>query len=313
MPLREDHDAALARADALEAELQRERAKDAEQDQRVAELEAELAAARDRLAKAEQQLRSIKPNKPKPPPAAASTTAAHASPDGGDTRRVAVVLIGLFAAIMTVMLGLRSCVDDSAKSVDSPSNGLKPPFIADRLLAEGLEKVGREYRVREISIEYVASDGTLDPEHGGLDIATTKPPPPRPPDDPTRPTGAPSGHDPVVDMMIASCPQPSWNPRTGWAPPTSYSGMGSCSMFGEMPVGVPKCTVSGVVARARRDGAPEGLARVTATWSFAAHPVDGDALQRRWVWKFDMHDEARGVSFSKQYEDSDCDPPPVEK
>jgi hypothetical protein len=53
MPLRDDHEAALVRADALQTELDRERADDAAQTARIERLETELADARAKLASIE--------------------------------------------------------------------------------------------------------------------------------------------------------------------------------------------------------------------------------------------------------------------
>ena len=303
MPLRDDHDAALARADALQAELDRERAEHADQTERIAELERELAAARQRLERAEEALGDIKPRKrvdaDRLPSGRRADNEAHAS---------VVKPLSVVAAVLVIGVALSLCArrrgDDAVKAIDPPRP--QPPFVADVLVREGLAQVTDDtLAVQEIAVDYVAPDGTLDVTHGRIRIATAKRPPPKPPDDPSRPTGAPGPDetDRMVAMMMADCPQPTWSPHTGWE-----RSSGSCMSFGDLARGAPVCSPGSIVARARADGAPDGLARVHAQWTFALR-----AHGRAWQWTYSISDRARGVDFSRTYDDGDCTPPPVEK
>ena len=68
MGYRDDHEAALARMDALTAELARARTDDVQQEARIAALEAELAEERDKAARAQAALDELRPPAPEPPP-----------------------------------------------------------------------------------------------------------------------------------------------------------------------------------------------------------------------------------------------------
>ncbi len=298
MPLRDDHDAALARADALSDELERERAKQAEQTEHVARLEAELTAARTRLGRAEEVLGKLKPT---PEPVVASVVAPRAGEPQPKVSVRAAMMVGGIVVVVAVLAIMLARVDrDQHRSDSDEPRGPVPPFVADTLVAQGLAEVTGDLFVREVHVDYVRDDGMLDETHGTIRVETGKLPPPRPPDDPTRPTGAPNHDDlSMTHMMIGSCRQPRWGPRTGW-----QNDMGSCMSFGARPTGTPTCKISAILALAKADGAPaSALARISAS-------PDGGA---GWRWTYDVNDSARGVGFSRSYRDAACAAPPAER
>jgi hypothetical protein len=306
MPLRDDHDAALARADALQAELDRERAAHAEQSERIGELERELAAARARLERAEEALGDIKPRKPvdadRPP----------REPERmPDEARAKLGMMGAIGLLLAIAMGIALCArnrgdDPGAAKATDPVAVPQPPFVADVLVREGMARLtDDDLVVSDIHIDYIGADGTLDPTHGRITIKTVRRPPPKPPDDPNRPTGAPEPHasDRMVGMMMANCPQPYWSPRYGWD-----LQRGACLSFGEEPSHRPLCTPASIVGRARADGAPDGLARIHVDWTYSI-----DARGKVWRWSYSISDSARGIDFRQTYDDGNCPPPPVEK
>jgi hypothetical protein len=296
VPHRDDHDAALNRADALQAELDRERTAHAQQGDRIGQLERELREARTRLERAESTLGDLKPRKPvepTPPPPAPDAT-----PTGGGS----IVVLGVGIVLLIVAFGV--CVARKKDGTEYHPEPVAPkgPSVANQLIPDGLARVSSELLVAKIAVDYVDLNGTLDPSHGRITIETRKPKEPKPPDDPNRPTGAPPDHEPMIGMMMGHCPSQYWSPRYGWAEQT-----GSCMSFGEQPVGRPRCTIATILMRARADGAPDGLARVHAEWTYS---VDVSALRSAWRWSFTISDTARGVSFQHDYADEDC---PVER
>ncbi len=64
MPLRDDHQAAIARADALQRQLDEERARGATGTEAVKRLASELAGTRSRLRRAEAELSDLRPALP---------------------------------------------------------------------------------------------------------------------------------------------------------------------------------------------------------------------------------------------------------
>jgi hypothetical protein len=138
--------------------------------------------------------------------------------------------------------------------------------------------------LESIELAYVRPDGTLDERYGRINITTGVSPPPKPPDDPTRPTGAPRTDG--VGMVKGPCPHPRWTPHDDWSAPTS-----TCIGMFELPAKPPDCSPSDILARARADHAPDGLAVISAGWNGA------------WSWKFEVSDPDRGVSFERRYED----------
>ncbi len=70
MPLRDDHQAAIARADALQRQLDEERARGADGADEVKRLATELAETRSRLRRAEAELSDLRAMPPVVPPSA---------------------------------------------------------------------------------------------------------------------------------------------------------------------------------------------------------------------------------------------------
>ena len=171
MPLRDDHDAALARADALATGLERERASQAEQAGRLAMLQAELVAARTRLTRAEDELGKLKPpvvRASTPVPKSSSATPPHADPP---VVRVAIVVALLGIGVAGVVRGQPG--PDIEESDSRPAAPV-PPFVADQLVDDGIARLPQMLRLRQIAIAFVREDGTLDPMHGRITIETTQ-------------------------------------------------------------------------------------------------------------------------------------------
>lgn len=130
---RDDHEAALARIDALEDELSRERAGDFAQEQRIAQLEAQLARAKEQVRQAEDVgFRLEKPRVEKPPvstrprqravPVEIEDPAARAPGDRG----VAIFVSVLLLAIVAVGLVLIATTHTPQPAASSPA-GQAPP------------------------------------------------------------------------------------------------------------------------------------------------------------------------------------------
>ena len=295
MPLRDDHDAALARADALQAELDREREAQTAQSDRIAKLERELAEAREKLERAEETLGDLRPKKPvdaenpdRVPPVRADA----------DTRwKISLPIAAVCLVAIGGLVASRCGRERERHEPYTPPAGPQPPFVVDRVLRDGLKLVGPAHVIRKIKIDYVAADGTLDVMHGRVSIEVFTPKPPEPPDDPDRPTGAPRPTS--TSHLMQRCPQPSWTPSHGWREVE-----GICMSFGREPTSSPRCTPGSIVGAARVDGAPEGLARIEANWSI---------MDDQWEWTFSISDSVREVQFRRTYNDRDCQAPPVEK
>ncbi|HKE14819.1 MAG TPA: hypothetical protein VKB80_08155 [Kofleriaceae bacterium] len=323
MPLRDDHDAAIARADALQRELDRERASDGEQQERLEQAEKELASARERLASAEAELqrarREARPGPGATPPASSSQVSsaqsASSAPVPQASSRVGLLFGGALLSVFLICGGLVSLCSshepgedpgdtarEAAEAAQSPPRPT-PPFVADMLVAEGMARLGSNYLVQSVSIDYVRPDGTLDPTYGRISVDSTQAPQPPPPDDPSRPTGAPT-EDPTaaaLAMMMTSCPEPRWTPSDGW----KMGDDGPCMTIGELPVGRPTCSTVKLWALARQEDAPQGLARITARW-FIDAASSQHGVQWAWMWHFELRDDRRGVDFTHDFPDAVC-------
>ena len=307
MPLRDDHEAAIARADALERELEQERAKDREETQRVERLEADVAAARERITRAESELAALRAKR-KPEPAAPPVRPvrpvrpdpAPIAPHERKGSPVGMLVFGIGVIVTFVLVfAIASRGRDDADEGPPPPEPPKPPFVAATIVAEGLLKVPANLRLGTIVVDYVGPDGLLDPTYGRVVIETERPRPPPPPDDPNRPTGAPAPRDDYPWFGIDPCPEPRWSPSAGWT-----DDKGGCFALGEVSTGPPRCTVTAILAWAKKESAPPGLASMKAQWMPS---MDGYA----WRWTFEIKDPARGVSFDRELLDADC--PPAER
>jgi hypothetical protein len=314
MPLRDDHDAAIARADALQRELDQERASDSAQAERLGHAEKELAAARERLVRAEAELeRARREARPRPASAPSSSPAsagiAPSSAASGNAARSGWLFAGGLVAVLLICGGLVSLchqgdrTEDTSGSLPDPAapSPPTPPFVADTLVGEGLARLGGSYVLETIAIEYVRSDGTLDPTYGRISVESTHAPEPPPPDDPSRPTGAPTDDGSrALAMMMSSCPRPRWTPTDGWTVDD-----GPCITMGQVPTGRPSCSAKALWAMARQEDAPEGLAKITARWFIDTSNVR-DGMRWEWIWTFDLRDSPRGVAFQHEFPDRLC-------
>ena len=293
MPLRDDHDAALARADALQVELDRERNAHTQQGDRIEGLERELREARLRLERAEETLGDLKPRKS----IEADNPRVDPPPESNGGARAGYMLGGGLL-VVAMIIALAWCANRSG-SESQPAEPAPPtgPFVPDRLNEEGFARISADLKLNKLEVDYVQTDGTLDATHGRIRIETRKPKPPKPADDPNRPTGAPEPGDPMLGMMMDNCPSQYWSPRSGWAEQRD-----SCLSFGDEPVGQPRCTVAAILEHARVDGAPSGLARVNVEWTYM---IDGSVV-RGWKWSFSITDDARDISFRREYDDRSC-------
>ncbi len=291
MPLRDDHAAALARAEALQRELDQKRAADAQQVERLARLEKELGEARSRLGRAEGELARLRAAPRTPvPPEPVDDMAGPDRPVPPELRVLAVlVLIGL-GLIAVISSGLFSD-GPPARAVEPPLEVSLPPspaelasakwgspsalpdirsFTADHLLADGLRRLLVDGRVQSISLRGVKPYGMLDLTHGHISIM-----------------GAP--RDPAVPL----CPAVIWTPRSGWVfEQLACSGSGR-----EIPSAPAICPVAQMLALVRQQGVPDGLAHISARLSLDAHD---------WRWTFEIEDDGRGSAFVREFSSRDC-------
>jgi hypothetical protein len=188
---RDDHEAALARMQALETEL----AAHASDDRKLATLTREVADARTRLEHAEAELQRMRSTTP--PRAAATSPVPTPAPEpapGSGILTLAVVLGGLGAlcAIATVAASWHETPRAAAPVKATPD----PAVSGDRMLAEGIERatalaLGAE--LVAIEATGVHADGSLDPKYGELavELIRDRGPEPITPVDSSTPIGAP--------------------------------------------------------------------------------------------------------------------------
>jgi hypothetical protein len=156
---RDDHEAALRRVDALDAELRRARADDVEQAARIATLEAELAAAQQRAAEAEAQLATLQPL----PTASRSVSPALAI---GLALGLVVALVGGVFAIGRLhsdrdVAGPPTIGTTAAIAEAGAHAGLPEPSYLIRLHARGVDARGALHRGGALTFTFVhdAGDG----------------------------------------------------------------------------------------------------------------------------------------------------------
>lgn len=113
MPLRDNHGAALARADALQRQLDDERARGADGAEQVKRLETELAEARSRLRRAQAELADLRPTVPRKPaaPSNAKPKPAWMTDEVPEPTSVLAHILGMlfFFCVLMVWLALRYC------------------------------------------------------------------------------------------------------------------------------------------------------------------------------------------------------------
>ncbi len=177
----------------------------------------------------------------------------------------------------------------AAAKVPGTTPGAPDPTSADALIHDAKQRA-QAYDLSRITIEYIASDGMLDPRYSKGTVVFTQDRP-EPPDDPERPTGAPSTPTPRISTA-RKCPTWSWEPGS-WA-----SSQGHC---GAARIDAVRCPVLVIWQRAIADGAPPDA---LATLSMTGRSARSTTPPR---WSFEIRDTVRGVSFSRAYPD-DCGP-----
>jgi len=217
--------------------------------------------------------------------------------------------VGVVAVMLgsTLALLLPACAkkEEAGTSAGSAAGSAAPAPVTsvDDMLKRSFAELGGEYFAATIEIEYVRPDGTLDPTYGNLVVEAGKHPPPKPPkpaDDPNRPVGAPEPvdedhHRDLVAMAMARCPNIRW--RDGQM---VVRRDGSCAMFLRQKLTMPRCTVLGILARARDRGAPpNALAKISFDVGFGE-----DAVQ---TWRITIDDNPRDIHFKLEGND-DCEP-----
>lgn len=220
MTYRDDHEAALARVDALQQELEREQGDDAERDRRIAELERELGEARKKLERAEQVLADVKRETPEPEP---KPELASSEPTQSDLRRSslrppelapepaapesplakrpwAIMVVPLVFLLVIIAIVASQSSESKSKSPREPTKPQPPVVRATPDEISGYLVDARE-RARgklsgsvlvAINAEGVARDGTLHPSYGKVTFEFERADPPEryQPDSET-PIGAP--------------------------------------------------------------------------------------------------------------------------
>ncbi len=163
---------------------------------------------------------------------------------------------------------------------------------ADQIVKLTYDQLGA-FRVAELSLSYVRSNGELHPTYGKAEIRMSRPAIPEPADDPNREIGAPvPAAPPPVDVSSTRCPKYVWS-----------QGMRSndesfCMSIGELSR--PHCSVIEVWKQAIEAGAPPaGLAMLEL-----ALPLPDTGSQ---IWKFRIDDDPRNIHFAHDVPDT-CEP-----
>lgn len=190
-----------------------------------------------------------------------------------------------------VVLALVACEDKVAKRDEvrdeperpAPEPRVTTPVPIDRVLADARSKAGPGQVPWRIEIDYVRSDGLIDPAFGEVEVAFTTPQR-GPEDDPDRPTGAPVKPSP---KRPPQCHHLSWKQGV-WSDRLVGCGPSSGKVLDV------RCTVPIIWERAISEGAPrDAVARLSITAGEAAR------------WTFKIEDKVRDVRFNAAFTD-DC-------
>lgn len=159
MSFRDDHDAALARAAALQAELDRARSDDSRQESRIAQLEAQLAETEARRAAAEQELARHRP------PLAPSTPSA---PDHQLRNWIAGALILVSLGLLVVAIAASS---DRKASDAEPPVPARPKSTHDKIssVVDELKARSGGGSLARLTLKGVRQDGSFDETTGALE------------------------------------------------------------------------------------------------------------------------------------------------
>jgi hypothetical protein len=205
------------------------------------------------------------------------------------------IAVALGAAAILIGSGCGKKRDESSGgggTAGSATPATPPTRLADRLIKEALARNPASMTINRLTIDYVAPDGTLAQQYGALEITLQGPEPGPPPDDPSRPTGAPV----PAPTTQRECRAESWE-NGRWVPSSHYN---HAMCFGSAPPGPLRCTVLAIWSRAITDGAPrDALAKIRVMQGMGA--AGGSE------WDFTIEDAPRNISFRRSYPD-DCDP-----
>jgi hypothetical protein len=304
---RDDHEAAVARLAALEDELKRERDKDIQQEGRIAQLEAQLAAGREKLRETEAELAKYRP----PPARPRNETAGlHVSkPPQQASRGVAIAAMGFLAFV--VVLALLANRSSPPEDPVSPSAAEpRQPFLPDEIsgLMSELRSRGEAQlpgsHLIDLTGKGITSEGRLHATYG--ELAATfyrKTIEPVPAVDPNLPVGAAPPQAPIEEQKCAYLRRTA----SGWGTDPMYGMIDTCllgtdiDLFDPMyarettqrpsrtaPL-EPTCSMRSIWARAIADGAPrDAIAEISI---------------QRGRWRFEINDQR--LQFARRYDD-DC-------
>jgi hypothetical protein len=300
---RSDHEAALARLQALEEELARERDKDVKQEARLAALEAQLATAKDQLRETAAELALHKPPPPKSEsklklPAGSERTGDVPRPPGRGAAIAAVTALTAVTLIGFLMMkrGNRSGDPPAGRATLPVTVEVPNLYIPDQvseMLDEMRSRAEKELpgaRLVQLRSKGITSQGELHATFGELEaVFQREMPTPEPEVDPNVPIGAAPPVEPnALDRF--KCLYLTRNPR-GWDDSALYS-MNMCAL-GDLWANTdlhPQCSMRSIWARAITDGAPrDAVAEIGFTSSH--------------VWNFRINDQR--MQFSQNYVD-DC-------
>lgn len=168
---------------------------------------------------------------------------------------------------------------------------LPSPMTSAFVLGRVRTQTARGMGIASMKFDYIRRDGTFDPTYGVFDADLVRPtvPPAPPPDDPSRPLGAPAPPPPPPPQDLPACYEITWS-KGGLADAPSNM----CFSFG-LSIPAARCTPEQLWERAVADGAPTpALARISLT-----------NHQSPMTWHFAIDDDPRNVHFARDYPD-DC-------
>ncbi|HEY5938033.1 MAG TPA: hypothetical protein VIU61_25460 [Kofleriaceae bacterium] len=289
---RNDHDAALARIAALEADLARERSDDAAREDKLAKLQAALVKERAELGRLEAEVQRLRPAKPKP----ALERPPEPSPAPAANGMSSHVRLGLFFTMMglLIVIAAASRCGKRKKDVEAPPplRIAKMPDAIEGLWAEGQKRAAEVLpggRLVTMTAKGVTETGELHPSYGELvmEFQADLPPPSEPRVDPSVPIGA---APPIERSTFDDYECKTLRHQSGeW----TVSTVTMC-ILGDLYKGKsglePRCTTASIWQRALLDGAPSG--------AIAELRLD------RHSWRFEIRDQR--ASFDKTYPD-DCE------
>jgi hypothetical protein len=282
---RDDHEAALARVAALEAEIARDAVNDEAREARLAGLERELVTARKQLEAAKVELEKLRPE-PKPPAKREPITST--PPPSAQPWIPIALAVGVLVLIVVAFALSRSSKARRAPTTPEPAQTVLPDEVS-RLIDEGrarAEKLMPGAILTRIDAKGVTEQGSLHPEFGELELQFRheNPRPPKPEVDPNLPIGAPRPPEPEYHRW--SCVYVTQTHGV-WK---DVDLRDMCSLYVEHDYSnlTPRCTMRSVWVRARAAGAPAN--------AIAHIQLDGGS------WGFDIADER--ASIKQSFEDS---------